>query len=82
MFSRSGVLKIEPIIREKIAMVDEKIGRLRDKGEINVYQAMRWADLSRVSLFVETDCSLSSGRQGSYDRNHLAVRFRSLRRPY
>ncbi|GJC84067.1 cytochrome P450 monooxygenase sdnE [Colletotrichum liriopes] len=41
MFSRAGVFKLEPVIRERALMVDDKIQRLLKNGDIDVYQAMR-----------------------------------------
>lgn len=41
LFSRAGILKLEPLIREKLSILDEKIKRLSNQQAINVYDAFR-----------------------------------------
>ncbi|KAJ0367188.1 hypothetical protein COL154_003259 [Colletotrichum chrysophilum] len=41
MFSRAGVLKLEGLIRERLALLEIKIERLREKQNIDFYDAFR-----------------------------------------
>jgi cytochrome P450 len=41
VFSRAGVFKLEPIIHDKARTMIKKIDRLREKNDINVYDALR-----------------------------------------
>ncbi|GKT43047.1 N-acetyltryptophan 6-hydroxylase ivoC [Colletotrichum spaethianum] len=41
LFSRAEILKLEPLILEKLSLLDRKIEKLCQKKEINVYDAMR-----------------------------------------
>lgn len=41
MFSRAGILKLEPLIREKLSNLDAKVKRLSHQRDINVYDALR-----------------------------------------
>lgn len=41
MFSRTGVLKLDPLIREKLGQLERKIDRLCQKHEIDLYRAFR-----------------------------------------
>lgn len=41
LFSRAGILKLEPLIREKLSMLDNKVNRLSHQQQINVYDAFR-----------------------------------------
>ncbi|KAJ5007468.1 Cytochrome P450 monooxygenase sdnE [Colletotrichum sp. SAR 10_66] len=41
MFSRAGVLKLENLIRERLALLESKIERLREKQNIDFYDAFR-----------------------------------------
>jgi cytochrome P450 len=41
VFSRTGVFKLEPIIHDKARIMINKIDRLREKNDINVYDALR-----------------------------------------
>ncbi|KAI8157701.1 Cytochrome P450 monooxygenase sdnE [Colletotrichum sp. SAR 10_70] len=41
MFSRAGVLKLEDLIRERLALLESKIERLREKQNIDFYDAFR-----------------------------------------
>ncbi|KAJ3959037.1 hypothetical protein N0V92_004368 [Colletotrichum tropicale] len=42
MFSRAGVLKLEDLIRERLALLESKIERLREKQNIDFYDAFRY----------------------------------------
>ncbi|OLN85051.1 Benzoate 4-monooxygenase 1 [Colletotrichum chlorophyti] len=41
MFSRAGVFKLEPVIRDKLTLLMRKVDRLREKQDINVYNLFR-----------------------------------------
>lgn len=41
MFSRAGVLKLEDLVYEQLKLLENKINRLREKQDINLYAAFR-----------------------------------------
>jgi cytochrome P450 len=41
LFSRAGVLKLEDLVCKLLKMLENKIDRLREKQDINVYGAFR-----------------------------------------
>lgn len=48
-FSRAGVFKLEPIIHDKVDILINKIRRLENSHNINVYDAFRWVSKWRFS---------------------------------
>ncbi|GJC84906.1 N-acetyltryptophan 6-hydroxylase ivoC [Colletotrichum liriopes] len=58
MFSRAGIIKLEPLIREKLALLDGKIERLCRRKEINVYNALR---LLTTEIIMQFAFSQSAG---------------------
>ncbi|EWZ00175.1 hypothetical protein FOYG_00064 [Fusarium oxysporum NRRL 32931] len=51
LFSRVGVLKLQPIIHDKLSLLGDKIGRLYVNGPINVYNAFRLLTTEVVMQF-------------------------------
>ncbi|KAK7697316.1 hypothetical protein SLS64_013664 [Diaporthe eres] len=58
MFSRAGILKLEPLIREKLSNLDAKVKRLSSRQDINVYDAFR---LLTTEIIMEFAFSRSAG---------------------
>ncbi|GKT64404.1 cytochrome P450 [Colletotrichum tofieldiae] len=58
LFSRAGIIKLEPLIREKLALLDGKIERLCRQKEINVYNALR---LLTTEIIMQFAFSQSAG---------------------
>ncbi|KXH50905.1 hypothetical protein CNYM01_03359 [Colletotrichum nymphaeae SA-01] len=56
-FSRAGALKLEPVIRQKLTTLDDKIERLLKEGDIDIYPAMR-------ALTTEVIMQFAFGRSG------------------
>ncbi|KAL1966123.1 hypothetical protein VTN77DRAFT_4871 [Rasamsonia byssochlamydoides] len=54
LLSRSGIVKLEPLIREKINRLGDKIRRLHMRGPINVSNAIRSATVDIISQFTFT----------------------------
>ncbi|KAL0779176.1 hypothetical protein CaCOL14_003660 [Colletotrichum acutatum] len=55
MFSRSGVLKLEDLVREQLALLENKIERLCDKQIIDLYNAFRLLTTSIIMEFCFAD---------------------------
>ncbi|KAI8648552.1 hypothetical protein NCS57_01466400 [Fusarium keratoplasticum] len=51
LFSRAGVLKLQPIIHDKLRLLGDKIDRLYKKGPVNVYDAFRLLTTEVVMQF-------------------------------
>ncbi|KAJ0284105.1 hypothetical protein COL940_004298 [Colletotrichum noveboracense] len=55
MFSRAGVLKLEGLIRERLALLEIKIERLREKQNIDFYDAFRLLTTNIIMEFCFAD---------------------------
>ncbi|KAF5496250.1 Cytochrome P450 monooxygenase sdnE [Colletotrichum fructicola] len=55
MFSRAGVLKLEGLIRERLALLEIKIERLREKQNIDFYDAFRLVTTNIIMEFCFAD---------------------------
>ncbi|OHF01530.1 hypothetical protein CORC01_03286 [Colletotrichum orchidophilum] len=55
MFSRAGVLKLEGLIRERLALLESKIERLREKQNIDFYDAFRLLTTNIIMEFCFAD---------------------------
>lgn len=51
LFSRAGVFKLEPVIHQKLSIVDRKIRRLWKKQDIDLYKAIRGMTTEIISEF-------------------------------